>query len=159
MKSCFSPLRGAGLWSAQSQLCERCSLVRPSARPLMFTGGGEDGASGGMAGGRGGLELFKDELYFRDSVFFAAWQDIHGCPWVCEQLPDPCVLYTRNSASISASMKIRRLWSLPSRIVALVSLCQQNISHTQRPSILIYSAFGCSYLKGMKCYNMNKRNV
>lgn len=41
MKSCFSPLRGAGLWSAQSQLCERCSLVRPSARPLMFTGGGK----------------------------------------------------------------------------------------------------------------------
>lgn len=50
---------------------ERCSLARPSARPLMFTGE-EDGASGGMAGGRGGLELFKDELYFRDSVVFFA---------------------------------------------------------------------------------------
>lgn len=70
MKSCFSPLQGAGLWSAQSH----CWSAAPSfvcARPLMFTGEEEeeDGASGGIEGGRGGLELFKDELYFRDLVF------------------------------------------------------------------------------------------
>lgn len=29
----------------------------------------EEGANGGMEGGRGGLELFKDKLYFRDLVF------------------------------------------------------------------------------------------
>lgn len=159
MKSCFSPLRGAGLWSAQSQLCERCSLVRPSARPLMFTAGGKTERAEGWREAEEGWNYSKMNYTSGIPCFFAAWQDIHGCPWVCEQLPDPCVLYTTNSASISASMKIRRLWSLPSRIVALVSLCQQNISHTQRPSIFIYSAFGCSYLKGMKCYNMNKRNV
>lgn len=69
MKSCFSPLQGVGLCSAQSQLWSAApSFV--CARPLMFTGEEEeeDGASGGMKGGRGGLELFKDELYFWDLV-------------------------------------------------------------------------------------------
>lgn len=47
----------------------------------------EEGASGGMEGGRGGLELFKDKLSFRDLVFL---QDSKrdGRPWVCEQLPE-----------------------------------------------------------------------
>lgn len=37
----------------------------------MFTGEEEEekGARGGMERGRGGLELFKDELSFRDLVF------------------------------------------------------------------------------------------
>lgn len=93
-------------------------------------------------------ELFKDELYLWDLVFFAAREDRHTCPWVCEQLPDPCVLYTRNSASTSASMKIRQLWSLLPQTVALVSLCQQNISHAQQqPSILICGALVCNAFK------------
>lgn len=69
MKSCFSPLQGAGL-SAKSQLW-RAAASFVCARPLMFTreDGEEDGVSRGMAGGRGGLELFKNELHSRESVF------------------------------------------------------------------------------------------
>lgn len=74
MKSCFSALQGAGLWSAQPQLW---SAAPPfvCARPLMFTGEEEeeDRASAGMeAGGEegAGLELFNAEQYYRDSVFF-----------------------------------------------------------------------------------------
>lgn len=60
----------------------------------------------------------------------------------------PCVLYTRNSTSTSASVKIRQLWSLLPQTVALVSLCQQNISHAQQqPSIFICSASVCNAFK------------
>lgn len=70
MKSCFSPLQGARPRSAQSQFWSAApSFV--CARALMFTGEEEEegGASAGMEGGRGGLELFKDGLYIRDLLF------------------------------------------------------------------------------------------
>lgn len=109
----------------------------------MFTGE-EDGAGGGMAGARGGLGLFGDELYFRELVFFfTVYQDVHGCLWLFEQFPEPFVLSARNSVSLSASMKIQRVWSLLSLIAVLVSLCPQNIGHTQQLSIFTHSAFGC----------------
>lgn len=70
MKSCFPPLQGAGLRRAQSQLWSAAPPI-VCARPLMFTGEEEEeeGASAGMEGGRGGLELFKDRLYSGEEVF------------------------------------------------------------------------------------------
>lgn len=135
MKSCFSPLQGAGLWSAQSQLWSTVpSLI--CARPLMFTGEEEeeDGVSGGMEGGRRGLELFKDEISFRDLVFLqhsAKGTVVHG-------------FVNSYQTPVCFTLKIVPPFQLPwkpgdcdlcsHRSFALVPLCQQNISHKQQHS-------------------------
>lgn len=106
MKSCFSSLHGARPLSAQSQLWSTApSFV--CARALMFTGEEEEeeGASTGMEGGRGGLELFKDGLYLRDLLFLQySMKDTVVRGSVSSYRTS--VLYTRNGASISACMKI-----------------------------------------------------
>lgn len=125
MKSCFSPLQGAGLWSAPPQL-PHLSLCQTY-----------DVHSGERRSGRQG----RCQNYLKMNYTCGIWCFLR-------QLPDPCVLYTRNSASTSASVKIRQLWSLLPQTVALVSLCQQNISHAQQqPSIFICGALVCNAFK------------
>lgn len=114
--------RGEGLQSAQSQLwstaLERCSLVRLCQTSDVHRGGRGGIRSEQRDGGRQRrARIIQRQTILQGFSVFAVQQDRHSCPWVCEQLPDPCVLYTRNSASISASMKIRRLWSLLWQIV------------------------------------------
>lgn len=142
MKSCFSPLQGAGLRSAQPQLWSAapsfvhlpdlwCSRGRKRSRR-------RDGGSQRRAG-----IIRRWTILQGVGVFHPVYGEVHGCLWLFEQLPEPFVLFSRNSASFSASMKIQRVWSLLSLIAVLVSLRPQNISHTQQLSIFTHSAFSC----------------